>query len=82
MGLMDFIKKGEKKPVEPVVPAKSADTGEQTYTVKSGDSLSKIAKKYYGDPMKYTVIYEANKALIGDNPNLIHPGQVLTIPKK
>ncbi len=78
MGLMDFIKKGEKKAVDAPKPAPSA---EQTYTVKKGDSLSKIAKQYYGDPMKYTVIYEANKALIGDNPNLIHPGQVLTIPK-
>lgn len=49
------------------------------YTVKPGDSLSKIAKHFYGDPMKYTVIFEANKDQI-KNPDLIHPGQELIIP--
>jgi nucleoid-associated protein YgaU len=51
----------------------------QFYEVKSGDSLSKIAKEFYGDPMKYTVIFEANKPMLKD-PNLIYPGQVLRIP--
>jgi nucleoid-associated protein YgaU len=51
----------------------------QFYEVKSGDSLSKIAKKYYGDAMKYPVIFEANKPMLKD-PNLIYPGQVLRIP--
>ena len=50
-----------------------------TYTVKKGDSLWKIAKKYYGNGSKYTKIYEANKSKI-KNPNLIYPGQVFTIP--
>lgn len=50
------------------------------YTVKSGDCLWNIAKKYYGDGSKYTVIYNANKSVIGGNPNLIYPGQVFTIP--
>jgi len=50
------------------------------YTVKKGDSLSKIAKAYYGDAMKYPVIFEANREVIKD-PNLIYPGQVLRIPK-
>ena len=50
------------------------------YTVKRGDSLSKIAKRVYGDPMKYTKIFEANKPMLKD-PNLIYPGQVLRIPK-
>jgi len=49
------------------------------YEVKSGDSLSKIAKAHYGDPMKYTVIFEANKPMLKD-PNKIYPGQVLRIP--
>ena len=49
------------------------------YEVKSGDSLSKIAKKHYGDAMKYPVIFEANKPMLKD-PNLIYPGQVLRIP--
>ena len=50
------------------------------HTVASGESLSKIAKHYYGDPMKYKDIFEANQPLLKD-PNLIHPGQVLNIPK-
>jgi nucleoid-associated protein YgaU len=49
------------------------------YTVKSGDSLSKIAKEVYGDPMKYGVIFEANKPMLKD-PDLIYPDQVLRIP--
>ena len=49
------------------------------YEVKKGDSLSKIAKAHYGDPMKYNAIFEANKPLLKD-PNLIYPGQVLRIP--
>ena len=52
----------------------------KTYTVKSGDCLWNIAKKYYGDGSKYKKIYEANKKTIGSNPNKIYPGQVLTIP--
>lgn len=52
----------------------------KTYTVKSGDCLWNIAKKYYGSGSSYTKIYEANKGTIGGNPNLIYPGQVLTIP--
>lgn len=52
----------------------------QTYTVKSGDCLWNIAKKYYGSGAQYKKIYEANKKIIGSNPNLIYPGQVLTIP--
>lgn len=49
------------------------------YEVKSGDSLSKIAKAHYGDPMKYPLIFEANKPLLSD-PDKIYPGQVLRIP--
>lgn len=49
------------------------------HTVKSGESLSKIAKHYYGDPMKYTKIFEANTGILS-NPDVIHPDQVLVIP--
>ena len=52
---------------------------ETTYTVKSGDCLWNIAKKFYGDGSKYTKIYEANKDKI-KNPNLIYVGQVFVIP--
>lgn len=49
------------------------------HTVVSGDTLGKIAKKYYGDAMKYPVIFEANKPMLSD-PNKIYPGQSLRIP--
>lgn len=52
----------------------------KTYTVKSGDCLWNIAKKFYGNGSRYTEIYNANKGVIGGNPNLIYPGQVFTIP--
>jgi len=51
----------------------------QFHTVASGESLSLIAKKYYGNAMKYTQIFEANKPLLS-NPDRIYPGQVLRIP--
>lgn len=49
------------------------------YEVKSGDSLSKIAKAMYGDAMKYNLIFEANKPMLSD-PDKIYPGQMLRIP--
>lgn len=49
------------------------------YTVVKGDTLSKIAKEYYGNANKYPKIFEANKPMLKD-PNLIYPGQVLRIP--
>ena len=57
-----------------------APSAAKTYTVVRGDCLWNIAKKFYGNGAKYTVIYNANKGVIGSNPNLIYPGQVLTIP--
>lgn len=50
-----------------------------TYTVAKGDSLSKIAKKVLGDANRWREIFEANRDQI-DNPDLIHPGQVLKLP--
>ena len=51
------------------------------HTVKSGDTLSKIAAHYYdGDSSKFTVIHQANQHIVA-NPNLIFPGQVLRIPR-
>lgn len=51
-----------------------------TYTVAGGDSLWNIAKTLLGSGSRHTEIYELNREIIGGNPNLIRPGQVLTIP--
>ena len=57
------------------------DAPESTmYTVKSGDTLSKIAGDVYGSPNEYMKIFEANKPMLSD-PDKIYPGQVLRIPK-
>ncbi len=49
------------------------------HTVERGDSLSKIAKRVYGDALKYPVIFEANRPMLS-HPDKIYPGQVLRIP--
>lgn len=51
------------------------------YTIEKGDSLSKIAKHFYGDPMKYKELFEANREVIED-PDKIFPGQKIRIPKE
>lgn len=70
----EFAEKEANKPGE-------SEWESNTYTVKSGDSLSKIAKEIYGDAMAYTKIFEANKPMLSD-PDKIYPGQVLRIPPK
>lgn len=51
-----------------------------SYTVVKGDCLWNIAKRFYGNGSSWQKIYNANKSVVGGNPNLIYPGQVLTIP--
>lgn len=51
----------------------------RTYTVQNGDTLSRLAERFYGDKMAYMRIFDANRGILKD-PDLIHPGQVLTIP--
>lgn len=64
----------------PTSPSAAEPTAsKRTYTVVSGDSLSKIAKREYGDAQQWRKIYDANRDQIS-NPDLIHPGQVLNIP--
>jgi nucleoid-associated protein YgaU len=60
--------------------AQPAAPQKEYYTVKSGDSLSKIAKQLYGDANAWHKIHQANTDQIKD-PNLIHPGQKLVIPR-
>ena len=82
---MDFFKKGKEEPVKakPVIPTQATNqpTTQQNreYIVKSGDSLSKIAKQYYGDASKWNKIFEANRDKI-KNADLIQPGQKIIIP--
>lgn len=72
-------------PAEAAEPAKQsvpivADAPKvEYYVIQSGDSLSKIAKQYYGDAMQYPRIFEANKEVIED-PDKIYPGQKIRIP--
>lgn len=54
----------------------------QEYTVQSGDTLWGIAQRAYNDPEDWDTIYDANKGVIGNNPNLIYPGQRLQIPSQ
>jgi nucleoid-associated protein YgaU len=61
---------GDATPAKPVAG---------TYIVVAGDSLSRIAKRHYGDANDWPRIYDANRDVIKD-PNLIHPGQQLRIP--
>ena len=72
--------KGVSKVDDTYFSAPAAVETFQFYTIQKGDSLSKIAKKYYGDAMKYPVLFEANREVI-KNPDLIYPGQVVRVPK-
>ena len=65
-------------PAEPVAAAAT----NATYTVRSGDTLPAIASEVYGDANRWTTIYDANRAIIGDDPNLIQIGEQLTLPPK
>jgi len=79
--LWDEIKKvGGENPNDIMADIKVADDSVYArHTVESGESLSKIAKHYYGNAMKYNAIFEANRNLLS-NPDVIHPGQELVIP--
>ena len=65
--------------VQGVTGGLTSDSARRTYTVKSGDTLSKIAKAQYGDASEWKKIHEANRSKI-PNPDLIHPGDELVIP--
>ncbi|GAB2628794.1 LysM peptidoglycan-binding domain-containing protein [Novilysobacter erysipheiresistens] len=59
--------------------AETTGDGERTYTVERGDTLSQIAKQFYGRAGEWNTIFEANRDQL-DDPDLIKPGQVLKIP--
>ena len=70
---------GEKEEEKPAPQPEQPQQNERTYTVEKGDSLWKIADKFYGDATKWPVLKDANSDQI-ENANLIYPGQVLKIP--
>lgn len=59
-----------------------ASSAAEHYTVQPNDSLWKISEKFYGTGQKDMTIYQANRSVIGSNPDMIHPGQKLVIPGK
>ena len=67
--------------VDGSLPQPAQASSGQTYTVVAGDSLSKIAKQFYGDANQYMKIFQANTGILQD-PNKVQIGQVLTIPAK
>lgn len=79
--LWDKIKEiGGASPSDLVADIKVSNTDYfHKHTVKSGDTLGKIAKMYYDDSSKYMAIFNANTHIL-KNPDLIHPGQELVIP--
>ena len=79
--LWDKIKAiGGENPTDIKADIKVADTSVyHRHVVKSGETLGKIAKHYYGDAMKYNDIFNVNTDIL-KNPDLIHPGQELIIP--
>ncbi|WP_396600954.1 LysM peptidoglycan-binding domain-containing protein [Algibacter sp. R77976] len=79
--LWDKIKEiGGENPSDIMADIKVADeTVFARHTVKSGETLGKIAKQYYGSASKYNAIFKANSDIL-KNPDVIHPDQELIIP--
>ncbi len=79
--MWDEIKlKGGENPTDIVADIQVSDTSVFAHhTVKSGESLSKISKQYYGDANKYNNIFEANRDKL-KSADVIHPGDELVIP--
>jgi len=77
---LNAIRVDAPKPAPAPVPPPPPKPVERFYEVVAGDTLSKIAQKYYGNGNKYMKIFEANKDILS-NPDLIKPGQKLRIPE-
>ena len=78
-GVKEVIPKIQIDDVETDIETALEPDNVEYYVIQSGDSLSKIAKKYYQDAMEYPRIFAANKEVIKD-PDLIYPGQKIRIP--
>jgi len=66
--------------LNPAKPGSGLAPGNYRYTVMSGDSLSLIARKFWNDALLWPILHDSNLGVVGSNPNLIKPTQVLTIP--
>lgn len=79
---VQIVESKPKAVVQSQRPTETSPTPQsnQMYTVVPGDCLWNIAKRFYGTGTKETIIYEANRDVIGSNKNLIYPGQVFVIP--
>jgi len=78
--IWDAIKTIPDWPNEIVADIKATSAGQSTYTVKPGDTLSKIAKELLGDANAYHEIFNLNRDQLSD-PDKIRPGQVLKVPQ-
>jgi len=78
-GVTEVVPKIQINDVEVDMATAFESENVEYYVIESGDSLSKIAKKYYQDAMAYPRIFEANREVIKD-PDLIYPGQKIRIP--
>ena len=70
----------EEEEEELTVEAGLEESSVEYYIIEKGDSLSKIAKEFYGNAMEYPRLFEANREVIED-PDLIYPGQKIRIPR-
>ncbi len=61
--------------------SEKSEKSEKSYTIKDGDNLSDIAQEQLGDANRWKEIYELNKDVIGDDPDMIHPGKKLKLPE-
>ena len=76
----DELTAAEVTELEGLITAPSGPYQQETVTVQRGDTLSALAGRYLGDMGRWREIYNANRAVIGADPDLILPGQVLTLP--
>lgn len=77
--LLSEVKQTQAQPEPPHIE-NALEIESQFYEIKSGDSLWKIAQKFYGDGNKYKALFAENKEIIKD-PDKIYPGQMIRIPK-
>ena len=76
-----IVEKADFSDVTARVESTEEIVGQQTYTIEKGDTLSKIAKKHFGNANAWKQIFEANRDTI-DDPDRIFPGQVIKLPPK